>query len=330
MKTKHLFVVIGNINDRFIDESAEYIANRKIHKKNPHVASWLKFAVPLAACLIIAIAVFRFPNMPTNPNDTLVGVLTTNPTPSQSSEQQPTNPNIESSTPVVTDEPFRIGGLADGQHSSKIVLNDGAYGELNFLPVNGSSADRALSPQYDPETMYQVQWGMDDVIEYLGTDFRPHYLPDDLEKYQGFNSDIDGIWTVFFNNDGTVVSFPWTFALSYSESFDDTYDPNRRRLFIEVGKGEVPFQCGLYLAESETPSNIKGNEVFVGYHRMNYGPYTYSGDVKSPETRIPAGYYDVYFAEFMYNGVGYYVEAENLSQEEFVEILLSLFVSDTM
>jgi hypothetical protein len=250
--------------------------------------------------------------MQTNPN---------NPVTENHVPTTPNEPSFEPHEPVV--EPIRIGGLRGGEHALRVELNEGDYGELNFLSNNGvSSADRATTPLFNPETMYQVNWGLEEVIEYLGADFRPQDLPADLHYYRELYSDNDGepFWTVFCNNDDTIVDFPWSFLLVYSGNTDDWHqDPLRRRLTIEVGKGEVPFQCGLYFTESDTPSNINGNEVFVGYNKMSYGPYIGSG-----EQRTPAGYYDIYLAEFIYKGVGYFIEGENLTQEEFVNILLSI------
>ena len=60
MKSKRLFVAIGNIDDKFIDEDAEVTANQKDRskKRTTTFSPWLKFATPLAACLIIAIGIF--------------------------------------------------------------------------------------------------------------------------------------------------------------------------------------------------------------------------------------------------------------------------------
>ena len=51
MKSKHLFTAIGNIDDRFINEDADG------RKRAKTFIPRLKLAVPLAACLVLAIAV---------------------------------------------------------------------------------------------------------------------------------------------------------------------------------------------------------------------------------------------------------------------------------
>jgi len=57
MKSKRLFVAMGNIDKMFIDEDAEEITNLKDRpqKRTTKFAPWLKLAVPLAACLIIVV-----------------------------------------------------------------------------------------------------------------------------------------------------------------------------------------------------------------------------------------------------------------------------------
>jgi hypothetical protein len=88
MKNKFLFIAMGNIDEKYIDEDAEDIFNRKDHEKKRSVTrlSWLKLAAPLAACLIIAVAIFGLPNFFRNPVDSPVVGNTTETPDSNNSE----------------------------------------------------------------------------------------------------------------------------------------------------------------------------------------------------------------------------------------------------
>lgn len=60
MKSKRLFSAINNIDDKYIVEDAQAINSRINHQANDSVkrTSWLKLAMPLAACLVIAVGLF--------------------------------------------------------------------------------------------------------------------------------------------------------------------------------------------------------------------------------------------------------------------------------
>jgi len=53
MKSKRLFTAIGNIADKFISEDSEDTACRHVR-----LTPWLKYAVPLVGCLVIAVSIF--------------------------------------------------------------------------------------------------------------------------------------------------------------------------------------------------------------------------------------------------------------------------------
>jgi hypothetical protein len=98
MKSKLLFAAIGNIDDRFIAEDAEVITILKESKIKRTVtfSPWLKLAAPLAACLIIAVAIWGLPNLFTNPNDPSVVI-------------PPSNTSVEPSVPPALETPKQIG-----------------------------------------------------------------------------------------------------------------------------------------------------------------------------------------------------------------------------
>ena len=54
---------------------------------------------------------------------------------------------------------------------------------------------------------------------------------------------------------------------------------------------------------------------------MPYGSY-------NSETHEPAGYYDMYVAEFKHNGVDYQIVAEQMGIEEVVEVVASIITGE--
>ena len=98
MKSMVLMQAIGNIDDRFVEE-ADPIQNSTYGlapmKKSIRFSPWLKLAAPLAACLIIAVAVFGLPNLFTNPNDPS-GVIP----PTDTAVVPPTPPALETLTQI--------------------------------------------------------------------------------------------------------------------------------------------------------------------------------------------------------------------------------------
>ena len=69
MKSMVLMQAIGNIDDRFVEEADPnqyftYVPTPT--RKSTRLSPWLKLAMPLAACMIIAVAIFGLPNLFTN------------------------------------------------------------------------------------------------------------------------------------------------------------------------------------------------------------------------------------------------------------------------
>ena len=194
--------------------------------------------------------------------------------------------------------------LIKGQHQESVTLSNGT------ITFNDNASLNTAKLYIDPLKTYREIWNESQVTEYLGTEFRPSYIPSGIKGSTGTPS-----WEVVFNNDGTIAYD--TFGITYSENFIDEYNPQKRTLNIEVSKEKLPIQCAMYLNDEEIASDINGIKLAVGYCRMDYGPY-------SEKDKTPAGYYDVYVAEFMYKNIGYYVQSENLTQEEFINVLLSI------
>lgn len=156
------------------------------------------------------------------------------------------------------------------------------------------------------------QWSLPQVLEYLACDPRPASLPAGLEP----TFDENSTWMYSEAEDGLAL---WAqFGFSWCEHPDsEEYDPLERRLDMTVSRGEI-FNCCVYVFPDEmVPSSISGTEVMLGHRQMGYGPYT----VVEDGPNIPAGYFDVYVAQFQHHGLSYEVISENLTQEEFVSAL---------
>lgn len=85
-------------------------------------------------------------------------------------------------------------------------------------------------------------------------------------------------------------------------------------MLIEVSKNKIPESDVIYEAEKVKVSKIKNTELTVGSYKDPY----YKGE------KEPAGYSENYIAEFISGNVGYRIKSENISQEEFIKILLSM------
>ena len=172
---------------------------------------------------------------------------------------------------------------------------------------------------YDPNIAHLEKWNTEQVTAYLGNTFVPSYIPKDLktcqESYTGtFMSEYLNNtmwWTVAYDNDIIIYD---NFGVFYSDSFTDEYNPLRRKLLIEVSKDELPVADVLYSFDKVEVSKVKKNELTVGVYKAPY----YDGDSK------PAGYINQYIAEFIIDNVGYRIISENLSQEEFIKVLISM------
>lgn len=86
-----------------------------------------------------------------------------------------------------------------------------------------------------------------------------------------------------------------------------------RSFHIEVSKLGYPYDCVVFMSEDEMKSSvINGIEMNIGA-RVSYGSY-----------ENPDGYYNYYYAEFYNDEIYYKINAENLAEREFINILRSL------
>lgn len=212
----------------------------------------------------------------------------------------PTSPmvTLQAASPAVQ----LAESLTVGQHQAHVQLSQG---ELNFSE-GLTLADAMPVPQKD----WQWQtWDWNQTCAYLGWDFRPRWVPPDLAMPQD-----DPAFQVAVNGQGQVILN--AFGLTYAENISEEYQPLRRQVTVEVGKGGPPDQCALYWPDTQVPSWMGDVPVQVGHCGVTYGPY-------DPVTHAPSGTFDRYVAEFTMNGLGFVVVSDNLTQQEFIQTLIS-------
>lgn len=193
-----------------------------------------------------------------------------------------------------------VSKLTAGEHKNQVALSNG---QLNFMNPDQGASDRAKLA-FNPSEMYTKEYTLEEYIKYLGKDPRPTYMPKDLKALTNYSQLI-----TFYNNGDILYD---NFSFNYGESLDA---PSARSLTLTVSKDKLPIDCVLYIDGSEPVSNINGHEIRVGYQNM---PTSFN------ENNEPTEFQTMYFSEFIYNGMGYRILSTNLSQEEFVNILLSI------
>ncbi len=198
------------------------------------------------------------------------------------------------------------------EFQAKVELTDGV---LYFNDYTTAESDIA----YFSESARTEQWDTTQVTDYLGVSFTPAYVPAGLTLCQTPYSDTflsetvndTMYWTVAYENDSLVFD---NFGLFYSDSFSEEYNPLRKTLVIEVSKHKLPQSDVLYHYDTTEASTLQSIPLTIGAYQS---PYYEGGDQ-------PAGYVPCYVAEFMDQDVGYRVRSENLTQQEFIDVLRSL------
>lgn len=187
----------------------------------------------------------------------------------------------------------------------RISMNDIVINQIDGF----TSADYA---RYNPETDDEVVWNKEDIVAYYGSELIPTYIPNGLVA-----SEQNSNATVYIKKDGTVTEDTVQFGFYQSE--DMTV---KQGFSITVSKIGIIQTCLYVLPEDEVKtSNIEGMEVTFGYRSMPYGLY-------NSETHEPAGYYDMYVAEFKHNGIEYQIVAEQMEIEEVIKVVASIITGE--
>lgn len=140
---------------------------------------------------------------------------------------------------------------------------------------------------FDPKTTTERLFTQKEYIEYLGVEPRPSYIPEGL-----IEQPVDNI-NVVENKNGTMAFDNGCFNYNSKD--------NKKILTITTSKGDYPKNCGLIANESNNKSNIDGIEVNVGYDQ-----------------------HSKYVATFIFKGIGYEIESVNITQDEFINVLISV------
>lgn len=262
---------------------------------------WLQLG-GLAACLCVAAAAaFTFHGAGRLPGPNPGGIA-----PGPGTSQAPSPAVADSPTVSVQPDVLRIdlGG---------IVVND---------------ADEPVSAArlwYDPLFYEEVRWDSGDAADYFGRALAPAYVPEGLTPTNPEGSAL----AVLRREDGAVVYD--TLALGYFRQFGTREDGSPR--FLDENCVQHGFQltasklgqhgCCVYLGPEDTVewSDIAGTPVAIGYRTMSHGPY-------DPDTHEPAGYYDMYVAQFTMDGISFQIVADEMTLEDVVKVAASIICPD--
>ena len=163
--------------------------------------------------------------------------------------------------------------------------NPAANNKIVINTINGISADR-----FNIALMVDdfVAMTREEMIKYYGVDYIPD-VPADIKPWVDERSGI-------YRRNGGIGEVYWdTDILNYSNE-DFT-----RSVHVEVDKGSYVLQDYLFFKGTEEKSIINNFEVLIGLSENGY-----------------------YYSEFMYNGVGFCIDAEGVTEEEFVAIIASI------
>ena len=133
-----------------------------------------------------------------------------------------------------------------------------------------------------------VEMSHEEMVEYYGVDYIPD-VPDDIKPWDEERSGV-------YKRDGGTGEVYWDADILNYSNEDFT-----RNVHIEVDKGSYVLQDYFCFKGTEEKSVINNREVLIGVTKNGY-----------------------YYSEFMYNGVGFLVNADGVTEEEFVAIISSL------
>lgn len=288
MNAKKFSEAMSEVNDKYYEEAANYQCKRN---------GWVKWS-GMAACLAIvfftAFSVFSdyLNQHGTTPPDSPNGVIADNPADTTDDDITPATSEIHIS-----------------------------LSNLHFNEIEGISD--AARIWYDP-ALYDIDvaWDKDEVTDYYGKDLTPLYIPDGLVA-----ASWNGTAKVILDKNGKVVD-DTVWLNFYHDYYEDgspklTEDAAALKGFsIAVSKIGLLNDCCYILPENEVKtSDIDKTAVTFGYRSMPYGPY-------DSDTHDPSGYYDMYVAEFEYDGIEYQIVAEQMEAEEVVKVVSSIIYGE--
>ena len=163
--------------------------------------------------------------------------------------------------------------------------NPAANNKIIINTINGISADRMNIALIGDDF---IEMSPEEMIEYYGVDYIPD-VPADIKSWPEQRSGI------YKRNGGTGEVYWGTDILNYSNE-DFT-----RNVHVEVDKGSYVLKDYFFFKGTEGKSVINNVDVLIGLTENGY-----------------------YYSEFMYKGVGFLINADGVTEEEFVAIISSI------
>jgi len=294
MTGKDILIGMSHVSAGYVHES------QSIQKQKPAAQSWKQWGA-IAACfaLILTAVLSGLPSL-----------LQSSTPPIQSGDP---NPGIVVDEPDNSDNPGQQDAQSGTDAKKTVYLN---MSEVFVNEVSEMSADAALL--FDPEIHETADWNREEVIDYLGRDFTPWYVPENLMPREG-----NGTTTITRKKDGAMIRdiVGYDFYTGYDEyglaEVDETFAGTG--FSLSVSKMGSIVSCCLYLLPDDEiqTTDIADVPVTIGYRAMPYGPY-------DPETKEPAGTYDLYVVEFEVDGVSCEIIAEKIALEEVLKVTASI------
>lgn len=294
-----------------VDPAFIEAADEQPRRRRP---AWLQFG-GLAACLCVAAAAaFALRGAGVLPGGTAPGPDPSLETAPAVTDEPTASAQPQETVPAVTDEP------AVSAQPDALTVDMGEI-FVNEMPEEQVDACRIA---YDPELYDQdVPWNAEDVTRYYGRPLAPSYVPEGLTP----TNPEDSALVVIRKADGAVV---WdTVYHGYYEIFGGWADGTPRTIdercvehgFTVAASRVGLIDCCLYRYDEVKQSDIAGVPVTIGYCSMSHGSY-------DPDTHVPAGYYDLYVAEFTLDGIQFKITAYEMELEDVVKVTASVICPD--
>jgi len=254
MKSKKLFTAIGGIDERFIDEDAEAVAHvskvKTVHTIR-HIP-WVKWAMPAAACLVIAIGIMvhQFVLPPSTGNGDIISE--SNGLPSEGDTMNnANNPPQEQTNPP--------------QEIAMSIL-------INQLSAQPNSVKNEIGLNLDN----YVEMTAEELNDYYGIDVFPDYLPASVgDKYYGEFGVYDNTTGEF--NRGIYYDQNSIFYISeagYSQ-YKQTRETTQPHFSVTVSKiRQIHFD--MPKRENLQYSDIDGNQVLFAAYEESSGTRFYA------------------------------------------------------
>lgn len=302
MNTDLFSEAMNHINDKYYEEALSYVGKQK------NANHWVRWAACAACFVLAAIAASSvLPNhlkpkhsVPDQPN----GITALDPY-----EDAAENPNGDITS---------VFDIGPGKPKISVRMDQIALNEISAF------ADGARL-YYDPELYDTAVWDQESAEDYYGKSLIPAYIPEDLTAL--------GLGGLKITDKGGAVKEDTVYQDYYlihgchEDGSPMRIDPENgvfaaRSISICTSKIGLLRDCCYLLPENEVKtSDIGGITVTFGYRSMPHGPY-------DPETHEPSGYYDLYVADFVLDGIEYDIVSEQLSLEELVKVTASIIFGE--